>query len=262
MYSPSFSFFLSPFFLSLFTKQWHVAGLTFALHPFPPNQMHRNLTQSTLGISWHVISSTFSFPRFLFPSTSFLSLSFSTPVPFFSPHTPSNIHFQNHSASMTEVTWLRGQHRVTFASPQHFQTQWRGRMSRGSECLQNHSWYICLNHLGDKIHHVCSGFHLVGLYSVQPPKAHRSGNNITNRNISTDCFSRLFEIIETWDIFFLQGVLFVVRGRCFVHFVWASAVAYPDDVKTCILPVSWLTLFYITSCRVKCLVNHHMYPTR
>lgn len=136
MYSPSFSFFLYPFFLSLFTKQWHVAGLTVALHPFPPNQMHRNLTQSTLGTSWHVISSSFSFPRFLFPSTSFLSLSFSTPVPFSPPHTPSNIHFQNHSASMTEVTWLRGQHRVTFASPQHFQTQWRGRMSRGSECLQ------------------------------------------------------------------------------------------------------------------------------
>lgn len=82
MYSPSFSFFLYPFFLSLFTKQWHVAGLTVALHPFPPNQMHRNLTQSTLGTSWHVISSSFSFPRFLFPSTSFLSLSFSTPVPF------------------------------------------------------------------------------------------------------------------------------------------------------------------------------------
>ena len=47
-----------------------------------------------------------------------------SPTPSLAPPPPD---LQNHSASMTEVTWLRGQHRVTFASPQHFQTQWGGR---------------------------------------------------------------------------------------------------------------------------------------
>lgn len=83
---------------------------------------------------------------------------------------------------------------------------------------------------------------------------------ISQANSSTDCFSRYLKPFETWDIFSPQGVLFVVRGQCFVHFVWASAVALPDGVKTCTLPVSWLTLFYITSCQVTCLVDHHIHP--
>lgn len=137
----SFSFFI---FLSLFyTKQWHMFRRTYRndmLH-YTPVLLPKCIEtctepQSTSDTGWQWFPLPFHFHTFShtcllsFHFPSYLSQSlyrFSQPS--------SHVHFQNHSASMTEVTWLRGQHRVTFASPQHFQTQWRGRMPRGSECL-------------------------------------------------------------------------------------------------------------------------------
>lgn len=126
----SFSFFL--FFFSGEFKQhtvhaWHVA-------------LHLSHHTGHSWSNWQPFPSAFS-PPYLFP------------VPSLILRTPP--HFQNHSASMTEVTWLRGQHRVTFASPQHFQTQWRGRMSRDSECLtKKHTPELFRSPGEDKTQHV------------------------------------------------------------------------------------------------------------
>lgn len=43
---------------------------------------------------------------------------------------------------------------------------------------------------------------------------------------------------------FVPSAVLVGRGRCFVHFVWASGVVRPDGVKTRTLPVSWLTVLH------------------
>lgn len=128
-----FSFFLHK---AMTYAQKNIQAWHFALHPClfckRIEILHRALLTLADNDFFYLFISAHLPPPALFH---FLYLLHLSPSFYLFLHSSSHVYFQNHSASMTEVTWLRGQHRVTFASPQHFQTQWRGRMPRGSECL-------------------------------------------------------------------------------------------------------------------------------
>lgn len=85
---------------------------------------------------------------------------------------------------------------------------------------------ICLTHLVDRLLHVWNGFHQVWLCSVQPtirPKVLQS-----QRSVSTGYFCRYYYLLIICNMGRFcppRCVIFSYRGWCFVHFVWASAVA-------------------------------------
>lgn len=210
---------------------WH-----FALPPLLVPKSHRNAHRPSHRALLILVDSNLFYL--------FISTPFPFPLPF--PCTVFPISLHCYTTPSSHVSFSEplgiddGGHMTKGAAPGHVcvstalpDTMTRTHATWLRMLNKKHSWYICLIHQGDKIQHVSNGSHLVGLCSVQPAKAHRSNQwqKYHKANLSTDCFSRYLKPFETWDVFSLQGVLFVVRGRCFVHFVWASAVAYPDGVK-------------------------------
>lgn len=209
------------------TQAWH-----YALNPCFPSQTHTNTYRALKGALLTLLDNDF---LYLYISTSFPSpVSFHLRFSHLSQSFYLFLHPSSHVHFSEPLGIYDGGHMTKGAAPGHVcvstalpDTMTRTHATWLRMLNKKHSWYLCLIHLGDKIHHVCNGSRLVGLCSIQPAKAHRSRRwqKYRKANLSTDCFSRYLKPFETWDIFFLQGVLFVVRGRCFVHFVWASAVA-------------------------------------
>lgn len=168
-FSSVLAFFLSCF-TSFYTKHWHMLRRTYRhdiLHYIPV--LFAN-AQST----WHwltMTSSTFSFLH-LFPLLPlFISFSFLICLLPISPFLLSPIFSEplsiNDGGHMTKGT-APGHVCVSTALPD---TMTRTHATWLRMLNNKHSWYICLNHLGGKIHHVFSGSHLVGLRLVQPDKA-------------------------------------------------------------------------------------------